>query len=125
MVDAGGFARREGYRTQFLPVTPQDRPLVLQLGGSNINDLAVSASLGAVHCDAVELNVGCPQRCARKGGYGSFCEPPCQKSSSPCFSVMQKRDGANDAQSSPNHPWPRASPMPEFHYFIPDQVHTA
>ena len=28
--------------------------------------------MAAPFCDAVELNCGCPQRCARKDGYGAF-----------------------------------------------------
>lgn len=71
MIDAGGYARREAYRLQY-PFCEQDRPLVVQLGGSDVSHLAQAASLAAPHCDAVELNVGCPQRCARQGGYGAY-----------------------------------------------------
>jgi len=71
MIDAAGYARSESYRAQF-PFMPEDNPLIVQLGGSNPADLAAAASLAAPHCAAVELNVGCPQRCAKKGGYGAF-----------------------------------------------------
>ena len=51
-----------------------DRPLVVQFGGSNLADLAASCRLVEALdcCDAVELNVGCPQRCARRANYGAF-----------------------------------------------------
>eukprot|EP00802_Teleaulax_amphioxeia_P015804 Tamp_15904.p1 GENE.Tamp_15904~~Tamp_15904.p1 ORF type:complete len:398 (+),score=71.40 Tamp_15904:111-1196(+) len=71
MIDAAGYARSERYRAQY-PFAAADRPLIVQLGGSDPSDLATAAALAAAHCDGVELNVGCPQRCARKGGYGAF-----------------------------------------------------
>jgi tRNA-dihydrouridine synthase 1 len=65
-----------------------DRPLILQLGSSNIEKLLQAIELavdlkdpntGDVMIDAVELNCGCPQRCAKKGNYGSFLlDPPRQ-----------------------------------------------
>eukprot|EP00041_Stephanoeca_diplocostata_P012006 m.199018 g.199018 ORF g.199018 m.199018 type:complete len:216 (+) comp18770_c0_seq4:372-1019(+) len=82
MVDAAGFAVSPSYRKQFFlpknsdtpPSSETDRPLVLQLGGADIETLddAVAVALADARCDAIELNCGCPQRCARKGGYGAF-----------------------------------------------------
>lgn len=43
-----------------------------QFGGSDPAMLLAAAQLVAPHCDAVELNCGCPQRCAKQGGYGAF-----------------------------------------------------
>ena len=64
MIDASGYARSEEYRKEFgmQDVEPADKPLVVQLGGSNIDDLVASARLVEPWCDAIELNVGCPQR---------------------------------------------------------------
>ena len=51
-------------------------PLFVQLGGSSADDLIAAAqaidaaSDGAV--DAICLNLGCPEACARKGRYGAF-----------------------------------------------------
>lgn len=71
MIDAGGYARSAEYRREF-PWFDEagDRPLVAQLGGSHIPDLVESCRLVEPHCDAVELNVGCPQKCARRANYG-------------------------------------------------------
>lgn len=46
--------------------------LFVQFGGSDAAMLAAAAQLVAPFCDAVELNCGCPQRCAKQGGYGAF-----------------------------------------------------
>ena len=74
VIDAGGFARAESYRNEF-PMKdhePRDHPVVAQLGGSKLLDVVAAAKLASIHSDAVELNVGCPQRCAKKGKYGAF-----------------------------------------------------
>ena len=67
MIDASGYARSESYRNQY-PFIPEDRPLIVQLGGSDPTDLAAAAAFAAPFCDGIELNIGCPQRCARKAG---------------------------------------------------------
>jgi tRNA-dihydrouridine synthase len=56
----------------------QDHPLVLQLGGADLENLVAAARLAVRdgRCVAVELNCGCPQRCAKKGGYGAFLLEP-------------------------------------------------
>jgi hypothetical protein len=84
MIDSGGYACNPKYRAQW-DFPGKDRPLVVQLGGSNVEHLAAAASLAALHCDAVELNVGCPQRCARKGGYGSYRGLPLLPTPQPPF----------------------------------------
>jgi tRNA-dihydrouridine synthase 1 len=73
MIDVGGYAKSADYRAQF-PFFQADRPLVVQLGGSDRASLAPAARLveEARGCDAIEINAGCPQACARKGRYGAF-----------------------------------------------------
>jgi tRNA-dihydrouridine synthase len=86
MTDPGGFARSDFYRTQALGIEREndgklDRPLVLQLGSSHIPKLleAIRVAVSLQRVDAIELNCGCPQQCARKGNYGSFLlDPPRQ-----------------------------------------------
>jgi len=71
MIDPAGYCRSEKYRKEF-EFYPEDRPLVVQFGGSSSDDLVAASRLVAPHCDAIEINCGCPQRCARQGGYGVF-----------------------------------------------------
>ena len=51
---------------------PQDRPLVCHFAANDPSDFARAAKLVESHCDAIDLNLGCPQRTAYIGHFGSY-----------------------------------------------------
>jgi len=61
-----------GPRARLLEFDPVEHPVVLQLGGSEPDELAESARIGADWgYDAINLNVGCPSDRVQRGRFGA------------------------------------------------------
>lgn len=68
------FSESQQYRDLHFTTNQYDRPLIVQFCGDNPETLLKAAKLVEDHCDAVDLNLGCPQHIARKGHYGSYLQ---------------------------------------------------
>jgi len=72
MMLASQFATSKEYRKKEFQTTPFDRPLVCHFAANNAKDFARAAELAEPYCDAIDLNLGCPQRTAYVGHFGSY-----------------------------------------------------
>ena len=62
------FARDEKYRRNALQTCPQDRPLIVQFCANDPETFkkAVQLTIDTIECDAIDLNLGCPQVIAKR-----------------------------------------------------------
>lgn len=47
---------------------------IAQFCGNDAQVLLEAAKLAEAHCDAIDINLGCPQAIAKRGHYGSFLQ---------------------------------------------------
>ncbi len=57
-------------RRQYFTTCAADRPLIAQLGARNADEFLAAAVLLQPYVDAIELNLGCPQRRAKVECFG-------------------------------------------------------
>ncbi|KAI9106162.1 dihydrouridine synthase-domain-containing protein, partial [Phlyctochytrium arcticum] len=75
MFHARLFGEPDGkYKTENWQTGKEDRPLIVQFCANDPELLLRAAKLVENECDAVDINLGCPQHIAKRGRYGSFLQ---------------------------------------------------
>ena len=74
MMHASVFLRDKIYRAENFVSCAEDRPLIAQFCSDDPDTFLNAAKIIENECDAIDLNLGCPQHIARRGHYGSFLQ---------------------------------------------------
>ena len=73
MVYSKQFVKDKTYRKEVVAsIAPGEHPLVIQIVGNDPTEMRRTAKTLQRFGDAIDINLGCPQTVARKGGYGAF-----------------------------------------------------
>ncbi|CUG93604.1 Hypothetical protein, putative [Bodo saltans] len=72
MFHSRSFMESAEYRRKEFSTCPEDRPLFVQFCGHDGDTVLAAAKHVEDDCDAVDLNLGCPQGIARRGFYGAY-----------------------------------------------------
>ncbi|MFW8592458.1 tRNA dihydrouridine(20/20a) synthase DusA [Glaciecola sp. 2405UD65-10] len=87
MVTTGAIIYGKG---DYLGFNEQEHPVVLQLGGSNVEDMAKCASIAqAKGYDEININVGCPSDRVKNGSFGA-CLMAAPDVVAQCLRAMRK-----------------------------------
>ena len=62
----------EDYLSNNFQTCPEDRPLIVQIAGHDPTVMLQAARMVEDQCDAIDINLGCPQGIAKRGRYGAF-----------------------------------------------------
>ncbi len=88
MVTTSAILRGDSHK--YIAYNEQEHPVVLQLGGSDVNDLVKCCEIADQYAyDAVNLNVGCPSDRVQKGRFGA-CLMNEPELVAQCVTEMQK-----------------------------------
>jgi len=75
MINSTLYVRDEKYRRDVFSSSREDEPpLAAQIAGHDPQTMLECGRLLQTHCDAVDINLGCPQGIARRGRYGAFLQ---------------------------------------------------
>lgn len=69
------FLEQPKYQQEFLQTDPEfDHPFIIQFCANDPEIFLKAAKIAESHCDAIDLNLGCPQTIAKRGHYGAFLQ---------------------------------------------------
>lgn len=76
MVNCDAFLRgnRNPTKNFWYSTSADDRPLIIQICGNSPEIMLEAALIMQKHCDAIDVNLGCPQKVAKKGYYGAYLQ---------------------------------------------------
>lgn len=76
MLHSAMFVKQERYRREALQTCTEDRPLIVQFCANDPDIFlkAVQYTVDMIDCDAIDLNLGCPQIIAKRGHFGSYLQ---------------------------------------------------
>ncbi|GBG24844.1 tRNA-dihydrouridine16/17 synthase NADP+-like [Hondaea fermentalgiana] len=72
MIQAAKLVAGEPYEHSLIDVDGEESPVVAQLAGRDADELVAAGRLIQDKVAAIDLNLGCPQICAKRGRYGAF-----------------------------------------------------